>query len=227
MAPEPENGFNRPAAVTRSLLGYGVIVGPIYLIIGLLQAVTREGFDLTRHSLSMLSNGSLGWIQVVNFILCGAMVLAAAIGMARAMSPARGAAIAAGVYGAGLILAGIFPADAADGFPPGTPAGTPDEISVTGLVHLAAGGIGFVALAVSFFLLAAWFGRRGSGGLVLGSRVSGVVMLVAFFVGVAVPVATIALIWVTVLVGWAWLAVASVAVYRTVPHPDGPGNTKP
>ena len=44
-----------------------------------------------------------------------------------------------GVYGAGLILAGVFVADAGAGFPPGAPTGTPD-LSWHGIVH----GIGAV-----------------------------------------------------------------------------------
>ena len=49
--------------VTKSLLGYGVIAGPIYVVVALAQAVTREGFDLARHQWSLLANGSNGWIQ--------------------------------------------------------------------------------------------------------------------------------------------------------------------
>ena len=33
---------------TRTLLLGGVLAGPLYLIVGLLQALTRPGFDLTR-----------------------------------------------------------------------------------------------------------------------------------------------------------------------------------
>ena len=33
----------RTAAITRSLLGYGVLAGPFYLVVGLAQALTRDG----------------------------------------------------------------------------------------------------------------------------------------------------------------------------------------
>src|SRR6476620_8802122 len=62
--------------VTKSLLGYGVIAGPIYVMVALAQAVTREGFDLARHQWSLLSNGSNGWIQIANFVVTGLMVIA-------------------------------------------------------------------------------------------------------------------------------------------------------
>jgi len=55
---------SRPGArVTKSLLGYGVLAGPFYVIVVLAQALTRPGFDLARHDASLLSNGPLGWIQ--------------------------------------------------------------------------------------------------------------------------------------------------------------------
>jgi hypothetical protein len=52
--------FDRAAAVTRSLLGYGVLAGVFYLVVGLAQALIRDGYDLTRHDLSLLANGPYG-----------------------------------------------------------------------------------------------------------------------------------------------------------------------
>jgi hypothetical protein len=48
---------DRTAAITRSLLGYGVLAGPVYVVVGLAQALTRDGYDLARHDLSLLANG--------------------------------------------------------------------------------------------------------------------------------------------------------------------------
>lgn len=220
------SGFDRGAAVTRSLLGYGVIAGPIYLIVGLAQATTRDGFDLSRHALSLLANGPWGWVQIANFIVCGLMVVAAAAGFARAMRPARGVAILLGVYGAGLILSGIFVADPMDGFPPGTPNGAPESATTSGVMHLAAGGVGFLALAAAYVLAGQWFARRGDGPLANGCRAIGILVLVAFVAGAATATSTfgIAALWVAVVAGWAWLTIMSIAVYRTVPHPDGAGS---
>src|SRR2546421_58410 len=110
--------------VTKSLLGYGVIAGPLYVVASLTQALTRNGFDLTRHQWSLLSNGGLGWVQITNFVVTGLMVIAGAAGLRRALGSGRGATWAprlVGVYGAGLVCAGVFRADPALGFPPGTP----------------------------------------------------------------------------------------------------------
>jgi Protein of unknown function (DUF998) len=75
---------------TRALLAGGAVAGPLFIIVGLLQAVTREGFDLRRHPLSLLSNGDLGWIQIANFVVTGLLFAAAAVGMRRVMHPGRG-----------------------------------------------------------------------------------------------------------------------------------------
>src|SRR3954469_24891550 len=80
-----------PAArVTRSLLGYGVIAGPVYVAVSLAQALTREGFQVDKHAWSLLENGALGRIQMPNFILTGLMTIAAAVGLRRAVTAGRG-----------------------------------------------------------------------------------------------------------------------------------------
>jgi len=47
---------------TRTLLLCGVAAGPIYVVVGGLQVLLRDGYDLTRHPLSLISNGDLGWV---------------------------------------------------------------------------------------------------------------------------------------------------------------------
>ena len=118
--------------VTRSLLGYGVFAGPFYIAVSLAQALTRDGFDLSRHEWSLLANGPGGWIQMLNLALTGLMVVAAAVGFRRALREGRAAHWAPrllAVYGAALVTAGIFRADPMNGFPvgtPGGPAGSPE-----------------------------------------------------------------------------------------------------
>ena len=43
--------------VTRTLLGAGVIAGPLFVCTAAVQVLTRDGFDLRRHPLSMLALG--------------------------------------------------------------------------------------------------------------------------------------------------------------------------
>src|SRR5262245_50459026 len=173
---------DRTTSVTRSLLGYGVIVGPFYVIVSLAQAVTRNGFDLSRHEWSLLANGSLGWIQIVNFLLTGAMIVAFAVGLRRA-EQGRWAPRLIAVYGLGMVGAGIFRADPSLGFPPGTPDG-PGAVSWHGLLHFVCAGIGFGCMIAACLVMARRFGAAGDRGWAGFSAVTGVAFLGAF-IGVA------------------------------------------
>jgi hypothetical protein len=197
-------------AGTRLLLRCGVLAGPFYLAVGLIQAFFREGFDLARHPLSLLANGPGGWVQTANFVLTGLMVLAAAIGVARVLGGVRSPAATwfLGAFGVAMIVAAIFPADPADGFPPGTPEGVPTSITTIGLVHFVAGGLGFIFLAVSCFFAVRALSRRNLQSLARFSLLAGVAVVVGFFSGMVLPVGTLG-IWFAVVVGWAWLTVTS------------------
>jgi hypothetical membrane protein len=218
-----EPGFDRSAEVTRLLLRCGVLVGPFYLAVGLMQALVRDGFDLSRHALSHLANGPGGWVQTANFVISGLMVIAAAIGFARALRPhSRAAGWVLATFGVGMLVAAVFPADPVDGFPPGTPEGNPTTVSAAGLVHFAAGGIGFLALAVSSVVVARALSRRNESSMARLSFFSGLALLAGFFLPPALSSATAAIagIWFAVVVGWAWLAITSRHLYRASADPN-------
>jgi hypothetical protein len=215
-------GFDGAAAVTRSLLGYGVLAGVFYLVVGLVLALTRDGFRFSQHPLSILMLGDGGWMQRGNLALTGLMVLAAAVGFARAMrgaSAARWAGVLLGIYGVALLLGAVFPPDPMDGFPAGAVAGDP---TLSGILHMAFGGVGFLALAAAAVVVGGWFAARNLPGPSRWSRVAAGVVVVAFMAGAALATQPIgiALLWLAVVAGWVWLAAASVCAYRTVPHPD-------
>jgi hypothetical protein len=216
---------DRTAAITRSLLGYGVLAGPVYVVSGLVQALTRDGFDLTRHDLSLLANGPLGWIQITTFVVSGLMTVAAAVGMGRALrvlgggpGATWGPRLVAG-YGIGLVGAGAFVADPMNGFPPGTPDGPATTIGVGGIGHLVFGGLGFLCLVAGCLLTARHYAAQRRAGMAWFSRVTGVLFLVAFAgiaSGSASPVVVLGF-WVAVVLAWTWLAVTSVDLYRRTP----------
>jgi hypothetical protein len=213
-------GFDRSAAVTRSLLGYGVAVGPFYLVVGLVQAFVRDGFSFARHPLSVLANGPGGWVQTANFALSGLMVIAAAVGFARVLRPqSRAVSWFVGAYGLCILAAAVFRADPMDGFPAGTPLGPPTTITTPGLIHFIVGALGFIALGVSCFIAARAMSRRKESGYARLSLVSGLVVFGGFFGGFAIPNIGTAGIWLTVVVGWAWLSVMSMHLYRVAPNP--------
>lgn len=206
--------------MTRSLLGWGVVAGPFYVVIGLVLALTRPGFDLTRHALSLLTLGDHGWMQRANFVISAVMVLAAAYGVLRTVRSGRGLAmgVLTGLYGVCLVLSAIFLPDPAMGFPPGAPGGT---ATTSGILHLAFGAIGFVGLAVAAIAYARWASSRRERGQSWLGVACAIVVLVGFVGGAALAQSPlgVALLWLSVIAGWLWLALASAHLYTVVPHP--------
>jgi hypothetical protein len=200
--------------LTRALLICGLIAGPFYIVVGLIQALTRPGFDLMRHDLSLLANGDLGWIQITNLVLTGLLVGAFAVGMRQALYAGPGRTwgpILLGVYGLGLIGAGFFIADPAFGFPQGTPADA-HTISWHGLLHIITAGIGFLALIAACFVLARLFASRRQRGWAAYSLATGVIFFAAF-VGVATGSGqswSVIGFWIGVVVAWAWISAMAV-----------------
>ncbi|HXY30502.1 MAG TPA: DUF998 domain-containing protein [Gemmatimonadaceae bacterium] len=212
-------------ARTAALLRCGVIAGPLYVGVGLLEMFFRDGFDPRRHALSLMSNGSLGWIQIGSFIVSGALVVAFAIGVRRALAPGRtatGGPRLLAMYGLGMIGAGIFVADPMDGFPPGTPPGPPVAPSWHGPLHFVAGGIGFFALIAACFVFARRFAADGEGGWAGFSLATGILFLVGFM-GIASGVKSP---WVvlgftaTVVLVWVWIGALSLRLRATLATPS-------
>jgi hypothetical membrane protein len=203
---------DRTTATTRSLLGWGVVAGPGYVAVSLAQALTRDGFDLSRHPWSALENGSWGWIQSANLVLTGLMLVAFAVGVRRALG--RGwAPRLLGLYGAGMVGAGIFRADPVVGFPAGT---TTNTVSWHGSLHLATAGIGFLGLVAAGLILGRRFAAEGRLGWALSARVVGIGFLAAFAgITTGSPAATLPFV-AGVVLSFGWLAGLAVRLYRTV-----------
>lgn len=199
----------------RGLLRCGVWAGPVYLVVGLAQALVRDGFDLARHPLSLLANGSGGWIQTANLLLTGVAVVAAAVGLGRVLgAKSRGVTWPLAGFGLGMVVAALFPADPMDGFPPGTPLGFPTSISTTGLVHFASGALGFTLLGISCLVAARVLSRRGLNPLARLSSSAGAAVLLGFYGGMVLPIG-VAGIWMAVIAGWSWLTALSLRLGGT------------
>jgi len=163
----------------------------------------------------------LGWVQIGNFVLTGLMIGACAVGLERELATGPASVWGPrllGVFGAGLILAGIFVADPMNGFPAGAPAGRPTSISVHGMLHLTFAAIGFLAFVTCCALFARPFALRGErvwsyfSGLTAAGFLAGFAGLAS---GSASPVVVIGF-WVALLVAWVWLAAISLKTYRQV-----------
>jgi Protein of unknown function (DUF998) len=135
----------------RILLTCGVIAGPLFVGVVALQALTRDGFDLSRHPISLLSLGDLGWIQITNFVVAGLLSIAFAVGMWLLLHPSRAGTwgpILMGVFGTGLVAGGAFVTDPSLAFPPGAPEGALADYSWHATVHNVAPGISLDAIII-------------------------------------------------------------------------------
>jgi hypothetical membrane protein len=210
-----------PAEVTRPdtarrLLVCGVVAGPLFVLTVLLQAVTRAGFDPSRHPLSLLSLGEWGWIQVANFVVCGALFVAAAVGLRRRMVVGRASTWGPrliGGFGLCLVWAGIFPADPADGFPAGAPEGA-GELSWHGLLHSFGPAVAFLLLAAACVVFARRLFADGRKGWAVYCLVTAVALFIPdFFFASDLFTTTMYL---ALVVGWGWASAIAVAPLAAV-----------
>jgi len=210
---------SRSETITKALLTCGIVAGPLYMIVGAFEVLTRPGFDARYNMLSQMSLGDQGWIQVANFVVSGLLVLAGAVGIRRALptgSASTWGPRLVGVYGLGLIAAAIFSADPGFGFPPGTPAGPPTTMSTHSLLHFVSALFGFFAIIGACVIFARRFARLGQRGWAAYSVVTGVVFLVAFLGtasgsgGVAFTLA----LWGALALAWVWLSALTTKLTR-------------
>jgi hypothetical protein len=200
---------------TRALLACGVLAGPMYVTVTMIEALTREGFDLRHHRFSWLTTGDLGWIHQANMVLVGVLTLLLAIGVSRMLRTGRGAVWGPrllALLGVAYLVGGLLRADPVVGFPPGT---TPEMVQHTwhGAVQNASRSASTLFLIAASVVFAARFaaeGRRGS----------------AWFFGAAIPAVFAVLTAVGLAIGfngaglaflmtpWIWVTALAVYLYR-------------
>ena len=211
-------GRDRTRRATRELLAAGAVAGPLWVALAAVQIVARPGFDLSRHAISALTLGDAGWVQVASFIASGLLVLAFAIGVRASLRGGRGGTLGPrflAIYGAGLVLAGVFVPDPALGFPPGAPDGMPSTYSTSAMLH----GVGFMtafsALVAATLVIARRFALDGARGWALYSLASGLGALVLSAwpgtdgAGIRYAIAAV--------IAWTWVAAIALRLRRDQP----------
>ena len=113
----------------RALLACGGIGAPLFVVVFLIEgavpAIRSAGYSPLRHPVSGFAIGEFGWIQTVNFLVIGVLLLAFAVGLRAALrSYGDGiwAPVLIGLIAIGLTGAGLFTADPLNGYPLETPA---------------------------------------------------------------------------------------------------------
>lgn len=206
------------AGITRALLACGAVAGPLFIVVGFIQIPLRAGFDWTRHPLSMLSLGEGGWIQITNFVGCGLLFIAGAVGMRRAMqgqlAGTWGPLLTAGV-GLGLILGGVFSADPGFGFPPGAPAGAPASMSWHAPLHLAGFAIGFISLVAACFVFARRYWKLEQRTWALYCIATAAIVAACTVVVMSGLIHNLIPLWLSLVVGWTWASAMPARILAT------------
>jgi hypothetical protein len=225
---------DRSKAATKALLLGGVIAGPVFVAVFMIEGATSPGYDPMRLPVSLLSTGGDGWRQVVNFIVDGVLLLGFAIGLYRAFglrgTPATLGPLLLGVFALGVIGAGVFSTDPGAGYPPGVRP--PIEPTTHSVVHDAVSLVVFIGLPITCFVLARefagwrdsiWASYSAATGLAL---TIGVVLLLIGFNGSGGPSDEAGLIQrVWIVLGWGWIALLAVHILPSTQSATGSANT--
>jgi len=146
---------------TGFLLRCGITGPPLFVVVFLIEGLTRPGYNPYRSTVSELSLSEWGWQQIANFLMCGTLMVAFTLGMRRVVT-SRWAARILTVTASGMLMAGVFVCDPGLAYP----AGAADALPVAtgtwhGLLHGIAGAIVFFSLPLAIGFMAVWFARQG------------------------------------------------------------------
>ena len=206
-------------SVNRALLMAGVVGPPIFIVVFVVEGLTRPGYSAWRNFVSQLATGGGGWVQTVNFLVCGTLVGAFAIGLRQALRGGR-ASVAAPIlmflFACALIVAGAFTTDPALGYP----VGVPETHTTHGTIHGVAGLAAFTLLPACALVMTRRFaGDRAAGKWALYSAIVAVVIIVCFIAGNvfstldatgALPNAPTGFVQrIAIIAGWTWIAMVA------------------
>ena len=223
---EPSKGQGEQSAATRLLLACGVIGPLLFIILFLIEGATRANYNPFRYPISSLSIGALGWMQAVNFLILGTLLVAFAIGMRRVLRGSRGGVwgpLLIGLAGIGLFGAGIFTTDPIYGYPPDAPL-VLAQYTVHGHLHDLCSVLFFAGVPIACFVFCRRFVTLGERGWALYSLLSGLGML-AFFVLAAIGFeqipgfVNVAGVFqrLSISIGLIWIALLALRLMRSAP----------
>ena len=138
----------------------GVAGLSLLMVVTTVDSLTRsDGYDLTRHWISLLQHGARGWLGTLVFVLSGLLVLASVPGLRAVRSSTGGdsrsaAALPALVaaLGSALVVIAVVPIDPSMEYPVRTDTYVATSL---GQVHSIAGAVVLGSLAASCWVIAA------------------------------------------------------------------------
>jgi hypothetical protein len=149
----------------------------------MIQGFAREPYSWLRYSISSLSIGPQGWMQMTNFIVSGSLIVLLAIGLRLSLERGSRASvfgpIAIAIAGIGFIGAGIFVSDPVFGYPPNQPLAL-KQFTTRGHLHDLFSMFWFIGAPTACCVLARRFFALGEAGWAIYSILSAVGMLLFF-----------------------------------------------
>jgi len=164
------------------LLWGGVVGGPLFVIIFLIEGFLRRGYHPLRQPVSALSIGPRGWVQQANFFINGTLVFLSAFGLSSAFEAYGGswwAPVLIGIYGASTVGAGLFKTDVHGLHKPHS---APSKRTRAALIHDLFSSCVFISLFVACFVVAHLFFAAGEEGWYLYSATTGILYGAGFLV---------------------------------------------
>lgn len=218
-------------SLNRALLAAGVVAPVAFVVVLLIEGATRSGYSAWRMYGSNLANGPGGWMQIVNFLACGVLVLAASVGLARSSPPTRWGPRLVGLFGLSLIVAGAFVTDPGLGYPPGTPLKPSGPPTWHGAVHGLNAVVCFGAVTAAALVYCRVFARdRHTRGWAVYSGLTGTACLLLFPTFLATAAMDQNGTWhnapsgflqrIAIALAWVWVSAVSLRSLRaTLPAP--------
>ena len=112
-----DDALERRSAI--AALAAAGIAGPVmFAVVALVQSLLRAEHSLVADPISALAAGPSGWVQDVNFLVFGALMITYAIGLHLGVRPTRWGVVGLAflvLSGVGLVWAGLFPSTDATG----------------------------------------------------------------------------------------------------------------
>lgn len=212
----------------KKLLLLAGVVGPlVFIVVFLFEGAARPGYSAWRHYVSQLATGDFGWMQVINFLICGTLVLAFAIGLRQTIKGTRGSIVGPlllGLFAIALLVAGVFVTDPALGYP----VGSPQVHTTHGLIHGLAGLAAFSLLALTGFVMAWHFAATRERRWAIYSGGVGLLIIAFFIASTTVSVMDANGTWhnaptgffqrIAIIGGWTWIAMVALRLIRDDAH---------
>lgn len=141
-------------------LSCGTIASVLFAATYLIEGATRPDYNALQQPISALSLGPGGWVQQVNFVVFGVVVISTVFAWRQLLKGGASAIwypICRFFEGLGLVVVGIFSQDPAVGYPKGATVVPP---TLHGTIHIVFTFVAITAIALGFFVIALRFARE-------------------------------------------------------------------